>query len=233
MPSTDPFYLVKDDMQASLDKAQTKYLQWQSAARGSAEQKRLEAEVDDECRSFLWQIEEMDKAVDAAENNMARFNLSQQEVASRRKWVTKTRQQCETIARGLKSPPAPGRRQDAGAGSASSKLGAAMGAENDRHIGAEQDQQQILLRQQDDDLDHLGEHVIRIGQMGRQIGEELGQQSSMIDELDGDIDGTTNRLAAAQKKMTHVLKKAGLRGQLSIIGILIVLLIILLLVAFS
>jgi len=90
-----------------------------------------------------------------------------------------------------------------------------------------------IFRQQDDDLDHLGEHVIRIGQMGRQIGEELGQQSSMIDELDGDIDGTTNRLAAAQKKMTHVLKKAGLRGQLSIIGILIVLLIILLLVAFS
>ena len=82
-------------------------------------------------------------------------------------------------------------------------------------------------------MDHLGHHVIRIGQMGRQIGEELGQQNTMIDELEGDIDGTSNRLAAAQKKMTHVLKKAGLRGQLSIIGILIVLLVILLLVAFS
>ena len=90
-----------------------------------------------------------------------------------------------------------------------------------------------LCRQQDEDLDHLGQHVIRIGQMGRQIGEELGQQNTMIDELEGDIDGTSNRLAAAQKKMTHVLKKAGLRGQLSIIGILIVLLVILLLVAFS
>ena len=54
--------------------------------------------------------------------------------------------QCETIARGLKSPPAASRRQDAGAGSATSKLGAAIGAENDRHIGAEQDQQQLLLR---------------------------------------------------------------------------------------
>jgi t-SNARE complex subunit (syntaxin) len=91
----------------------------------------------------------------------------------------------------------------------------------------------LCARQQDDDLDHLGQHVIRIGQMGRQIGEELGQQNVMIDELDGEVDGASNRLAAAQKKMTHVLKKAGLRGQLSIIGILIVLLIILLLVAFS
>lgn len=42
---------------------------------------------------YFVQIEEMDKAVDAAENNMARFNLTQQEVASRRKWVTKTQQQ--------------------------------------------------------------------------------------------------------------------------------------------
>lgn len=91
----------------------------------------------------------------------------------------------------------------------------------------------MICRQQDDDLDHLGEHVIRIGQMGRQIGEELGQQSTLIDELDADMDGTSNRLAAAQKKMTHVLKKAGLRGQLCIILVLIVLLVVLLLVAFS
>lgn len=88
-------------------------------------------------------------------------------------------------------------------------------------------------RQQDNDLDQLGEHVIRIGHMGRQIGEELGQQSTLIDELDADIDGTSNRLAAAQKKMNHVLKKAGLRGQLCIILVLIVLLVVLLLAAFS
>ena len=74
---------------------------------------------------------------------------------------------------------------------------------------------------------------MRIGQMGRQIGEELGQQGMLIDELDADMDSTTNRLAAAQKKMAHVLKKAGLRGQLAIIGVLIVLLVVLLLVAFS
>ena len=74
---------------------------------------------------------------------------------------------------------------------------------------------------------------MRIGQMGRQIGDELGQQSELIDDLDADVDGTTSRLAAAQKKMNHVLKKAGIRGQLGIIGVLIVLLVVLLLIAFS
>lgn len=83
-------------------------------------------------------------------------------------------------------------------------------------------------RQQDDDLDQLGEHVVRLGQMGRQIGEELGTQSQMLDELDADLDSTNNRLMAAQKKMTHVLRRAGMRGQLCIIGVLLILLVVLL-----
>ena len=35
----------------------------------------------------------MEKAVDVAEQNMARFGLSKQEIAARRKWVNQTRQQ--------------------------------------------------------------------------------------------------------------------------------------------
>ena len=35
----------------------------------------------------------MEKAVDVAESNMSRFGLTQQELSSRRKWVSKTRQQ--------------------------------------------------------------------------------------------------------------------------------------------
>ena len=35
----------------------------------------------------------MEKAVDVAESNMSRFGLTAQDVASRRKWVLKTRQQ--------------------------------------------------------------------------------------------------------------------------------------------
>ena len=67
--------------------------------------------------------------------------------------------------------------------------------------------------------------------MGRQIGEELGTQNQMLDELENDMDSTSNRLAAAQKKMAHVLKKAGMRGQLCIIGVLLILLVILLYIA--
>lgn len=39
------------------------------------------------------QVDEMEKAVDVAEKNMARFGLTQQEISSRRKWVLQTRRQ--------------------------------------------------------------------------------------------------------------------------------------------
>ena len=55
----------------------------------------------------------------------------------------------------------------------------------------------------------------------------------MLDEFDEELDGTTTRLAAAQKKVQAVLDRAGSRGQLAIIGVLIVLLVILVILAIS
>ena len=90
-----------------------------------------------------------------------------------------------------------------------------------------------LCRRQDEDLDQLGNQVQRIGHMGLQINEELTSQNDLIEQLDEDVEGTSSRLAAAQKKMNSVLKKAGLKGQIMIIVFLLVLLIILILIAFS
>lgn len=55
----------------------------------------------------------------------------------------------------------------------------------------------------------------------------------MLDELDEDVEGTSARLAAAQKRINHVLAKAGMRGQMCIILFLIAVLAVLVVVAFS
>lgn len=54
--------------------------------------------------------------------------------------------QCESITAGLKAPPAQSRRDELTNGSAASKLGAAVRAENDQRISSEQEKQQLLLR---------------------------------------------------------------------------------------
>ena len=102
-----------------------------------------------------------------------------------------------------------------------------------RQVQARLRQQPCCCRRQDDDLDQLGDHVQRIGHMGLQIHDELQGQNVLLERLDEDVEGTTTRLAAAQKKINTVLQKAGLRGQLMIIGILILLLVILIMIAFS
>ncbi|KAK9816760.1 hypothetical protein WJX72_004804 [[Myrmecia] bisecta] len=231
-PSQDPFYLVKDDIQASLDKAQAKFTRWQNLSKTSAERKRLEPDIDEECKSIAWQVDEMEKAVDVAEKNMQRFGLNPQEITNRRKWVYGTRRQIEGMMNSIESARHIATRLTEPS-NAAAKLGAAASQENDRFITSEADRQQLLLRQQDDELDHLGEHVARIGHIGLQIHEELEQQGDLLDELDEDVEGTQTRLAQAQKKMNSVLQRAGLKGQICIIVFLMVTLVILVMLAFS
>lgn len=90
-----------------------------------------------------------------------------------------------------------------------------------------------LHRQQDEQLDELGEHVSRIGRMGKHIHDELQHQTVLLDGLEEDLEGTQSRLAAAQRKVHNVLQKAGAKGQLCIIIALIVLLVILIYILFS
>ena len=125
------------------------------------------------------------------------------------------------------------RRKGAGVGGArGGSLDGAIAANNDGYLDREHDQQQLIVRRQDDELDDISTSIQRIGQVGLTIGEELETQGKMLEELEEDVEGTNSRLAAAQRKMNQVLKKAGVKGQMIIIAILTVLLIILFLIAF-
>ena len=53
----------------------------------------------------------------------------------------------------------------------------------------------------------------------------------MLEELEEDVDGTTTRLAAAQRKLTQVIKKSGMGGQIAIIICLIITLVVLMVIA--
>lgn len=233
MAGQDPFYLVKDDIQTSLDKAQEAFIAWQNAGKGSSERRRLQPEIEEECKSIAWQVDEMEKAVDVAEKNMNRFGLTTQEIRSRRTWVHDTRRTVEGMSTSVETAKQIASKMTQPNATPGAKLSSAMQQDNERFIGTETERQQMVMRRQDEDLDQLGDHVQRIGHMGLQIHDELQGQNVLLERLDEDVEGTTSRLAAAQKKINTVLQKAGLRGQLMIIGILILLLVILIMIAFS
>eukprot|EP00887_Chlorella_sp_A99_P003299 scaffold9.g3299.t1 len=225
----DPFYIVRDDVAETLRGVQDKYGRWQNLPRGNADRRGLEGELGDECSSLQYMVDEIDKSIDAAEKNPQRFRLSQQELSDRRKWVMSMRRQIDAVTGGLRAGPS-GAPPPA---TAASKLAAAAAEENERFIASEGDRQQLLMRRQDDELDQLSTHVVRIGELGKEMGQELHLQGQLLDELDNEVEGTQGRLAAAQRKVEYVLQKAGVRGQIMLILGLVGLLVILILLVFS
>ena len=209
-----------------------KYEKLRASHANSPEWRALDGEVQEECDSLKYMVSELDKAIDSAERNPDRFHLSQAEISDRRKWIMTTRRQVEGISDGTLPPkqasaPAPSPT------TAAAKLAAAMQEENDSFIRSEGDRQQMMMTQQDEDLDVLSHHVVRIGELGREMGQELNTQGHLLDEFGMEMDGTQTRLAAAQKKVQYVLEKAGSKGQMIIIAVLVVVLIVLVFLAIA
>jgi hypothetical protein len=94
-------------------------------------------------------------------------------------------------------------------------------------IRSEEQEQQQMLRKQDDELDALSTHVGRIGELGLAIGKELQEQDAILDEMNQGMDTTESRLRLARKKIQEVLKKTDSKTQcyiiLGLLGVLVVL----------
>jgi len=176
-------------------------------------------------------INEIKRSIDAAEKNPSRFKLTKTEVENRKQWMYGVKARTDAILQDLTST----RRgaTEMSTASTTGKLTSAMKDENDRFINTEMAQQEVIMRRQDEDLDQLGEHVLRIGELGREMGQELDAQGQILDEMGYEIEGTQTRLAAAQKKVQYVLDRAGPKGQLIIVAILVVLLVILIVLTIS
>lgn len=203
--------------------------------------KALHEQLQEDCHSLIYMINEIDKSIDAAEKNPQRFKIGQAELSDRRRWVLSTKRKIEGIANNTlplqqhttTTTTNMNVAKDISPRNATTKLAAAIREENDSFIASEAETQQVLMNRQDRELDELSHHVVRIGELGRDMGQELDIQGQMLDDLSLEMDGTNTRLALAQKKIQHVLDKAGSRGQLFIIALLIIVLVVLIFLAIA
>uniref|UniRef100_A0A7S0WJC1 t-SNARE coiled-coil homology domain-containing protein n=1 Tax=Chlamydomonas leiostraca TaxID=1034604 RepID=A0A7S0WJC1_9CHLO len=224
MARQDPFYIIRGEVTDSLNDVQQKMSRFHGLISTNPERKEIAKQVETECNLIMWQLNELNSAVDVAAENPARFNLTSEELNSRRKWIDNTRRQVNGIKETLKTataapqlPPQDNKFQQA----------------NDKFLGGEFDKQQLIIKKQDQALDEIEQHVNRIGRMGRAIGEELEQHERLINELDSDVDTTHSRLKATAKKMQEIIRKSGSNTQLGIIVFLIVVLLVLAIFAFN
>ncbi|KAL1971298.1 hypothetical protein VTN77DRAFT_250 [Rasamsonia byssochlamydoides] len=84
-----------------------------------------------------------------------------------------------------------------------------------------------ILREQDAQLDRLGESIGRQHQLSIQIGDELEGQIALLDDVDAHVDRHAARLDGARRRLDRIRRRAGDNWSLmTIIGLIIVLVIL-------
>ncbi|XP_023547631.1 syntaxin-61-like isoform X1 [Cucurbita pepo subsp. pepo] len=244
MPSAqDPFYVVKDEIQESIDKVQSSFHQWERISSDPGERARQTKELLASCESIEWQVDELDKAIAVAARDPSWYGIDHAELEKRRRWTSTARMQVGNVKKVVGAG-----KEQTGTASASGmrrelmRLPNALETEksnlytahqeNDDFISSESDRQLLLIRQQDEELDELSASVVRIGGVGLTIHEELLAQDKIIDNLGMEMDSTSNRLDFVQKKIAVVMKKASAKGQIMMILFLVALFIILFVLVF-
>lgn len=243
MPSAqDPFYVVKEEIQESIDKLQSSFHQWERiSSNGGQQVLQLTKELLATCGSIEWQVDELNKTISVAARDPISFEVDEVELEKRRRWTSTARAQVGAVKKAVEAGKESVGTSAAGMRRELMRLANSQETDrsnqyaahhNDDFITSESDRQLLLIKQQDEELDELSASVERIGGVGLTIHEELLAQEKIVDELGMEMDSTSNRLDFVQKKVATVMKKAGVKGQCMMILFLVVLFIILFVLVF-
>ncbi|CAN0896749.1 SYP61 [Linum grandiflorum] len=233
----DPFYIVKQEIQDSIDKLLSTFQRWERLTSNTGEQVNLTKELLANSESIEWQVDELDKAISVAARDPSLYGIDHVELENRRRWTSSARTQVGNVKRsvvaGRDGSMNGMRRELMRLQNSQQTVGSNhYDDNNDDFIQSESDRQLLLIKQQDDELDELSTSVERIGSVGLTIHEELLSQERIIDDLGNEMDSTSNRLDFVQKKVGMVMKKASAKGQLMMILFLVALFIILFVLVF-
>uniref|UniRef100_A0A7N0UUL2 Syntaxin 6/10/61 N-terminal domain-containing protein n=1 Tax=Kalanchoe fedtschenkoi TaxID=63787 RepID=A0A7N0UUL2_KALFE len=177
----DPFYIVKEEIQESIDKLQSNFHRWEVIPPDSGGQ--LTKDLIATCDSIEWQVDELDKAIAVAARDPSWYGIDQPELDRRRRWTNTARSQVAAVKKALASGKEPYNTSNAsGMRRELMRLPEPQHPDrsnqyadhgNDDFISSESDRQLLLIKQQDEELDELSASVERIGGVGLTIHEEL------------------------------------------------------------
>ncbi|KAI3634466.1 hypothetical protein MIR68_007377 [Amoeboaphelidium protococcarum] len=87
-----------------------------------------------------------------------------------------------------------------------------------------------IIEEQDSQLDSLYNVVVNQKHIGIEISDELDNQAELLDRLEGNVDGTQDRLAGARRRLDNIYRTSKEKGSLCLILTLIIVVIVLIVV---
>ena len=97
--------------------------------------------------------------------------------------------------------------------------------DDDYLYNKESETQSLLVKQQDEQLQHLARSVDRVSGMATHINQELRDQNRLIDDIDDEVDKTGGKLASLQTQLRRISNDKD-KGKYCVILCLVILLFI-------
>ncbi|KAG9142033.1 hypothetical protein Leryth_009371 [Lithospermum erythrorhizon] len=94
----DPFYIVKEEIQESIEKVLANFHQWERT-----KQNHLTKELLASCESIEWQVDELNKAITVASRYPARYGITEGELDNRKRWTSTARAQVGNVKKAVVS----------------------------------------------------------------------------------------------------------------------------------
>jgi len=239
----DPFFVVKEEVKKALNNVTELHEKWKQLVEDSDFTSKEEAtftigNIRSSIKSIQWDVEDLLDTVNAVEANPLKFELSPSEVGERKLFIKDVKIKLNSIETELADSEVQSKSRESGrslllGGLRSNKnkyerLDNEMVESNDRYIQDQYQQQQLLVREQDDMLQQVGRSVSVLKSMGHQIGDELDEQAVILDELNHEMEETGSKLQTVLLRVEKMLKLADDKKQTYVLIGLIVLIIFLL-----
>nr|XP_005994382.1 PREDICTED: syntaxin-10 isoform X2 [Latimeria chalumnae] len=222
MSLEDPFFVVKGEVQKTVNTSRGLYQRWCELLQETNIVSKEEFdwttnELRNSLRSIEWDLEDLEETISIVESNPKKFKIEASELNERRAFVERTRETVKEMKDHISSPSALAmaerkNRQSLMAGDLKSRLytdqynhlDEDLLATNSRYIEDQQAQQQLIMDQQDEQLELVSGSIGVLKNISGRIGEELDEQAIMLDDFGHEMDNTQSRMDGILKKMAKV-----------------------------
>lgn len=248
MSLDDPFFVVRDEVQKALQTATSLYERWSELINDPKSVSKEEYdwttnELRNSLRSIEWDLEDLEETIDIVEKNLKKFKIDEVELEDRRSFIRRTRASVKNMKDNLSSRQVKGKEETNVRQALLSngpnrphdkytRLDQEMERSNQRYIEDTSQQQQLIMKTQDENMDLISKSVGSLKNMSQQIGNELEEQNVMLDEFHTEMDHTESRMDVTMKKMAKVMHMSNDRRQWIAIFVLIGVLILILILFF-
>ncbi|KCV73442.1 hypothetical protein H696_00978 [Fonticula alba] len=243
--SDDPFFAVKDDVERVTRQVLEQRAQWNKLlgitdlANPTPHFTDLVNELQNNIETIEYDLQDLEETIVIVEANPHKFRLAPGELAARRSFVANTRAVIQETRAELSGPKyqsklaADKRKALTQAAKSPGLLAreANQRATNERVLAEGGQDLQQIVKTQDLTLEKISSTVQNLRIVAEAIGEEVDLHNRMLDDLEADVENTTNRINHTMSSMTKVFKDAKSNKSMLVIACLIITIIILAILA--